>query len=43
MLHVQDPHKALIEVGATSTVITAANENLANLIFEAIDSIMDGI
>ncbi|KAK4253805.1 hypothetical protein QN277_010432 [Acacia crassicarpa] len=43
ILHVQDPHKALIEVGATSTVITAANENVANLIFEAIDSIMDGI
>ncbi|XP_028788858.1 integrator complex subunit 9 isoform X2 [Neltuma alba] len=43
ILHVQDPHRALIQVGATSTVITAANENVANLIFEAIDSIMDGI
>lgn len=43
VLHVQDPHRALIEVGATSTFITAANENVAKLIFEVIDSIMDGI
>lgn len=43
VLHVQEPHRASIEVGATCTVITAANEDVASLIFEAIDSIMDGV
>ncbi|KAF7836168.1 integrator complex subunit 9 [Senna tora] len=42
-LHVQDPHRALIEVGETNTVITAANENVASLIFNVIDSILDGV
>ncbi|GAV79024.1 Beta-Casp domain-containing protein [Cephalotus follicularis] len=43
VIHVHDPYKALIEVGATSTVITSADEKLAGLIFKAIDSIMEGI
>lgn len=43
ILRVQDPHRALIEIGATNTVITAANKNVASIIFEAIDSILDGV
>lgn len=42
-VHVHDPKKALIEIGETGTVISAVDENLASLIFEAIDSILDGI
>lgn len=40
---VHSPNQALIEVQATSTLINAANENLASRIFEAISSILDGI
>ncbi|KAF7836164.1 integrator complex subunit 9-like protein isoform X1 [Senna tora] len=42
-LHVQGPHRALVEVGETNTVITAPNENVASLSFNAIDSILDGV
>lgn len=40
---VNDPSQALIEVKEMSTVITATDENLASIIFEAIGSILDGI
>ena len=43
VVHIQDPHRALIEVGTRSTIITAANENVASLIYEAIDNILDGV
>ncbi|KAG6679845.1 hypothetical protein I3842_13G011400 [Carya illinoinensis] len=43
IVHVHDPKKALIEIGDTGTVISAVDENLASLIFEAMDSILDGI
>lgn len=43
IVHVHDPKKALIEIGTTGTVISAVDENLASLIFEAIDSVLDGI
>ncbi|KAI4323529.1 hypothetical protein L6164_023126 [Bauhinia variegata] len=43
LVHVQEPQRALIEVGTTSTVITAANETAASAIFEAIDKILDGV
>ncbi|KAK9283875.1 hypothetical protein L1049_012130 [Liquidambar formosana] len=43
LVHIFEPNKALIEVRATSTVVSAANETLASLIFKAIDSILDGI
>lgn len=42
-LHVQDPHRALIEVSETDTVVAAANEDVASLIFDAVDSILDGV
>lgn len=43
VVHVHEPKKALIEIGTTGTVISAADENLASRIFEAIDSSLDGI
>ena len=43
VVHVHEPNRAFIEIKATSTVITAADENLASLIFEAIDTLMDGV
>lgn len=43
LVHVHDPKKASIEIGTTGTVISAVDENLASLIFEAIDSVLDGI
>lgn len=43
IIHVQDPNKALIEVRATGTVISAADKVLASHIFEAIGSVLDGI
>ncbi|GMH05092.1 hypothetical protein Nepgr_006932 [Nepenthes gracilis] len=43
VLLVTEPSKALIEVGPTSTVISAADENLASLISEAVENILDGI
>ncbi|KAJ7949326.1 Integrator complex subunit 9 [Quillaja saponaria] len=42
VVHVQD-YKGLIKVGTRSTVISAADESLASLIFEAVDSVLDGI
>ncbi|KAJ0038092.1 hypothetical protein Pint_23819 [Pistacia integerrima] len=38
-----DPKRATIEVGAAGTVISAADENLASQVFEALGSILDGI
>jgi integrator complex subunit 9 len=43
IVRVHDPKKALIEIGTTGTVISAVDENLASLLFEAIDSVLDGI
>ncbi|XP_038679350.1 integrator complex subunit 9 homolog isoform X2 [Tripterygium wilfordii] len=43
IVHINDPDRASIEVRATSTVITAASENLASLIFEATDRVLDSI
>ncbi|CAK9140266.1 unnamed protein product [Ilex paraguariensis] len=43
IVHVFEPNKALIEVKATSTVISTADESLASLICEAICGILDGI
>ncbi|KAL5829590.1 hypothetical protein ACOSQ3_019058 [Xanthoceras sorbifolium] len=43
IVHVQDPNKALIEVRATGTVISAADENLASRIFEAVVDVLEGI
>lgn len=42
-LHIFEPNEALIEVKATTTVISTADENLASLICEAIPSILNGI
>lgn len=41
VVHTQDPYKALIEIGTTSTVITTAEENVASLIYKAVDNILD--
>ena len=38
-----EPNKALIEINATGTVISTADEKLASLIFEAIRSSLDGV
>ncbi|KAJ9176324.1 hypothetical protein P3X46_011649 [Hevea brasiliensis] len=43
IIQIHGPNKALIEVRATRTVITAPDENLAALIFEAISTLLDGI
>lgn len=43
IVHVKDPNKALIEIRATGTVISAADENLATRIFEAIVNVLEGI
>lgn len=43
IVHVHEPSKALIEVRENSTTISASNERLSSLIFEAVDSIISGI
>uniref|UniRef100_A0A5B7BS94 Beta-Casp domain-containing protein n=1 Tax=Davidia involucrata TaxID=16924 RepID=A0A5B7BS94_DAVIN len=43
IIHIVEPSVALIEVNATSTVISTADDNLAPLITEAICSSLDGI
>ncbi|KAJ6715655.1 INTEGRATOR COMPLEX SUBUNIT 9 [Salix viminalis] len=43
IVHIHEPSKALIEVRATRTVISARDERLASLIFEAIGTLTDGI
>ncbi|KAL5543705.1 hypothetical protein UlMin_007489 [Ulmus minor] len=43
VLYVHEPNKASIEIQTTSTVITAANEDLASRISEAIGSVLDGV
>ncbi|XP_024929610.2 uncharacterized protein LOC107417886 isoform X2 [Ziziphus jujuba] len=43
LVNVHEPGRAFIEIKPASTVITAGDENLASLIFEAIGSIVDGI
>lgn len=43
LINVHEPSRAFIEIKAASTVITAADENLASRIFEAIGSILDGV
>lgn len=42
-IFVNEPKKALVVVGATSTLIRAADESFASLIFEAIDGSVSGI
>lgn len=42
IVHTEDPYKALIEIGTTSTIITTADGNVASLINKAIDNILDG-
>ncbi|KAK7273538.1 hypothetical protein RIF29_14593 [Crotalaria pallida] len=43
IVHSQDPYKALIEIRTTSAVITAADENVASLIYKVVDNILDGV
>ena len=42
-VQVLEPYKALIETNATKTVISAADEKVTSLIFEAIYNCLDGI
>lgn len=42
-IHVKEPNKALIEIRATGTIISAADENLASHIFKAVESVLEGI
>ncbi|KAL6326096.1 hypothetical protein AAG906_000971 [Vitis piasezkii] len=43
VVHVYEPNKALIEVRENSTIISASNESLSSLIFEAVDGILSGL
>ncbi|TKY49683.1 Integrator complex subunit 9 [Spatholobus suberectus] len=43
IIHIQDPYKALIEIGTTSTIITTADDNVASLIYKIVDNILDGV
>ncbi|XP_039687390.1 integrator complex subunit 9 isoform X2 [Medicago truncatula] len=45
LVHTEEPYKALIEIGKTSTVITTAESdaNVASILYKAIDNIMDGV
>ncbi|KAK2966984.1 hypothetical protein RJ640_029953 [Escallonia rubra] len=43
VLHIFEPSKALIEVKATTTVISASDESLASLISEAVNTILNSI
>lgn len=43
IVHTEDPYKALIEIGTTSTIITSADANVASIIFKAIDNILNKV
>ncbi|KAK3027184.1 hypothetical protein RJ639_042450 [Escallonia herrerae] len=43
VLHIFEPSKALIEVKATTTVISTSDESLASLISEAVNTILNSI
>lgn len=45
LVHTEEPYKALIEIGKTSTVITTAESdaNVASILYKAIDKILDGV
>ncbi|XP_057976614.1 uncharacterized protein LOC131163841 isoform X2 [Malania oleifera] len=43
IIHVHEPKKATIEIQETRTIISAADENFASLIFEAVDGVLNGI
>nr|KYP42548.1 Integrator complex subunit 9 [Cajanus cajan] len=43
IIHIQDPYKASIEIGATSANITTADENEASFIYKIVDDILDGV
>ncbi|KAF5180276.1 Pentatricopeptide repeat-containing protein [Thalictrum thalictroides] len=43
MIHVYGPNKAFIEMHDMHTVIRADNESLASLLFEAVNSVLNGI
>ncbi|XP_058107040.1 uncharacterized protein LOC131250767 [Magnolia sinica] len=42
-VRVEEPSKALIEIGTTRTVICTSDETLAAYIFDAVSSVLDGI
>lgn len=43
LIYIDKPSRALIQISATGTIISAADEALASLIFEAVNSVLDGI
>ncbi|KAK2450551.1 integrator complex subunit [Trifolium repens] len=43
VVHTEEPYKALIEIGNTSTVIKTADANVASIHYKAIDNILDGV
>ncbi|KAK7401332.1 hypothetical protein VNO78_12728 [Psophocarpus tetragonolobus] len=43
VIDIQDPYKALIEIGLTSTTITTADQNVASSIYKIVDNILDGV
>lgn len=43
LIYIDKPSRALIQISTTGTIISAADEALASLIFEAVNSVLDGI
>ncbi|KAK2440076.1 integrator complex subunit [Trifolium repens] len=43
LVHTEEPYKALIEIGNTSTVITTVDANVASILYKAIDNILDEV
>eukprot|EP00268_Persea_americana_P027284 TRINITY_DN26703_c0_g1_i4.p1 TRINITY_DN26703_c0_g1~~TRINITY_DN26703_c0_g1_i4.p1 ORF type:complete len:718 (+),score=117.19 TRINITY_DN26703_c0_g1_i4:29-2155(+) len=43
LIYIYKPSRALIQISTTGTIISAADEALASLIFEAVNSVLDGI
>lgn len=43
LIYINKPSRALIEISTAGTIISAADEALASLIFEVVNSVLDGI
>ncbi|CAL5201485.1 unnamed protein product [Lathyrus oleraceus] len=43
IVHTEEPYKALIEIGNTSTAITTVDENVASILYKAIGNILDEV
>lgn len=43
IIHTEEPYKALIEIGNTSTAITTVDDSIASILYKAIDNILDEV